>query len=57
MQSKPVEKNAFQAIVKNFVKKAPSKIAGEVKKKEVNLDPRSDLSNEDEIIQELVDTG
>jgi hypothetical protein len=55
MQSKPVEKNAFQAIVKNFVNKAPSKI--EPKKKQVNLDPRSDLSNEDEIIQELVDTG
>jgi len=54
MQSKPVGLTAFQAIIKDFITKAPSKI--EPKKKEVNLDPRSDLSNEDEIIQELVDT-
>ena len=57
MQSKPVGLTPFQAIIKDYIKKAPSKIAGELKKKEVNIDPRSDLSNEDEIIQELVDTG
>ena len=55
MQSKPVGLTPFQAIIKDFITKAPSKI--EPKKKEINLDPRSDLSNEDEIIQELVDTG
>ena len=55
MQSKPVGLTPFQAIIKDFITKAPSKI--EPKKKEVNLDPRSDLSNEDEILQELVDTG
>jgi len=52
-QSKPVEKNEFESVIKNFVKTPPTKKA--VNKK-VNLDPRSDLSNEDEIIQELVDT-
>lgn len=51
VQSKPVEKNAFQALVNKFAKSAH-----EPKKKVVNLDPRSDLSNEDEMIQELVDT-
>ena len=39
-------------MIKKFVKTAKAPAV----KKKVNLDPRSDLSEEDEIIQELVDT-